>query len=87
MNNSWPIQGIVYLRALHRLYRANGMTFVILYTKSCNILLMQSAAGMKISSTQSLGLSVSRTQSGLPRIIPRLARERIRKGDVQTLKI
>lgn len=87
MNNSWPIQGIVYLRALHKLYKKNGMTFVILYTKSCNILLMQSAAGMKITSTQSLGVSVARTKSGLPRIIPRLSRQRIRDGDVQTLRV
>lgn len=48
---------------------------------------MQAAAGMKIPSTQSLGLSVARTNSGYPRIIPRLARERIRKGDVETLRV
>jgi hypothetical protein len=48
---------------------------------------MQAVAGMKIPSTQALGPGVARTRSGLPRVIPAVIRDRIRRGDTFLLRI
>jgi hypothetical protein len=48
---------------------------------------MQAVGGMKIKSTQSLGIAVSRSSDGLPRIIPRLQRSLIRAGNVKAIRI
>lgn len=62
------------------------MRFVIIYTKTCHILLMQSMNNMKVP-PQLLGAAVARTKRGIPRIIPRLQREALRKGDSMLLRI
>jgi len=48
---------------------------------------MQAAGGMKIPSTQKLGVAVARTKGGLPRLIPKIIRNKIRQGDVVAVKL
>lgn len=59
------------------------------YLKTCSVLLQQYVArndatydGRKIG-----GVAVSCTRKGLPRLIPRLERIKIRKGDVNTITL
>lgn len=71
---------VVYIRFLYRLYQSGGIKLVVLYTKTCTILLMQAGQGMNVA-PHSLGCAVSRTRDGLPRLIPKLHRQRIRRGE------
>jgi hypothetical protein len=77
---------VVYLRYLHRLYKSGGVKFVVIYTKACHILLLQSMGGMKVA-PQHLGVAVSRNRHGIPRIIPRLHRQALKQGDTKLLRI
>jgi hypothetical protein len=77
---------VVYLRYLHRLYKSGGIKFVVLYTKACHILLMQSLGGMKVA-PQLLGVAVSRNRHGIPRVIPRLHRQALKQGDAKLTKL
>lgn len=58
------------VREFRSLAKSNGLGFLVKYLKACNVLVMQGLAGMKIKATQDLGLAVSRTRRGLPRILP-----------------
>jgi len=64
-----------------------GPSGTVKYLKACYVLTMQAVGGMKIKSTQSLGIAVARSVDGLPRIIPRLQRDMIRRGDRKALRI
>jgi len=75
-----------FVRQCQHLARTNNIPFLVKYLKACHVLLMQAAAGMKIPASQSLGVAVSRTRGGIPRIVPALLRERIRGGDVKAIK-
>jgi hypothetical protein len=57
------------------------------YLKSCVSLLMQALAGVQHRSTQELGVAVSRNNRGLPRIIPRLHRIKIREGNTEYIRL
>ena len=48
---------------------------------------MQAASGMRIPATQSLGVAVSRTRKGLPRILPRLLRDQILQNDSKSIRL
>lgn len=72
---------------MKEIVRKNGLAFSIKYLKACSVLLMQSSSGMIIPSTRPLGVAVSRTKSGLPRIIPSEIRKRIRQDDKVALRV
>jgi len=74
-------------RCCYRIARQGGVKFLVLYLKACHILVMQSAAGMRIPATQSLGVAVSRTKKGVPRILPTLVRQRILAGDQLMIRL
>lgn len=78
---------VVYVRVLYRLYRNQGTKGVVIATKSWYVLTMQAVGGMVIPATQLLGCAVARSSDGLPRVIPRQSRQRIREGDIAHLKI
>lgn len=65
----------------------SGRPGLVLYLKACNVLLMQSTGGMILKGTRDLGVAVSRTSDGIPRIIPRVMRNMIRQGDRNALRI
>jgi len=75
------------MRAFYRLFRLSGRKGLVLYTKNCYILTMQSVGGHRLHATHSLGMSVKRDRGGLPKIIPREHRRRIRQGDKAILRV
>jgi hypothetical protein len=78
---------ISYIRNLHKIQRKNGIPFTVNYLKACVTLLMQSLSGEKHESTRPLKVAVSRTNSGLPRIIPRLHRAKIKEGNIGYIRL
>lgn len=76
-----------YLLTTKKLVKSNGLPWVVKYLKACTVLLMQSTGGHKIKDPRKLGLAVSRTGNGLPRIIPSIWRERIRRGDKKAIRV
>lgn len=78
---------VFIFRRFHAIAAKGGVKFLVLYLKACHVLVMQSAAGMKIPATQSLGVAVSRTKKGVPRILPSLLRERILAGDKLAIRL
>jgi len=71
---------VSFIRTLLPLAKRSGVKYVVLYLKVCNMLLMQYVAGQVPVNPRTLGLAVSQTQSGLPRIIPRVHRQFIIEG-------
>lgn len=78
---------ISFSRRCYQIVAKNNVKFLVLYLKACHVLVMQSAAGMKIPSTQSLGVAVSRTGRGVPRILPSLMRSKILMGDQRSIRL
>lgn len=74
-------------RSCYQIVAKNNVKFLVLYLKACHVLVMQSAAGMKIPATQSLGVAVSRTRKGVPRILPSLLRSKILAGDPRAIRL
>lgn len=64
---------------MNTLAKSNGVPYVVRYLKACSVLLQQSRGGYRYSSTRDLGLAVSRTKSGIPRVIPAIHRRLIYK--------
>lgn len=84
---SWTRSSVVFIRQYWRLRTMMGPNGTVKYLKACYVLTMQATGGMKLKSSQSLGIAVSRSSDGLPRIIPRLQRMAIRSGDRKALRI
>lgn len=59
---------------LQAIRKAQGKRGLTLYLKSSSVALQQSLAGYRIDNMTEVGPRISRTNSGLPRIIPRLHR-------------
>lgn len=74
---------------IYKLAKANSVNFVILYLKTCSIMLQQSVAKHTVkTNSREIGMvAVSATRSGLPRIIPRVHRVLIRRGNTKTITL
>lgn len=94
---NWAIRGgntaalarsaVVCMRVFHQLSRSQGRKGLVLYTKNCYVLTMQAVGGHRLHASHSLGMAVGRDRGGLPSIIPREHRRRIRQGDKTILRI
>lgn len=78
---------VYFVRFLFKLNKTNGIAYVAKYLKSCTSLLMQSLSGEPHGSSQELGLAVSRTNRGLPRIIPAVHRVHIKAGNLYYIRL
>jgi len=79
---------VICVRFFHSLYRSQGIRGLVLYTKNAYILLMQAVAtGKRPHNARNLGSVVGLDRSGIPSVIPREHRRRIRSGDRQILRI
>jgi hypothetical protein len=87
ITKSWVKVIVTYVRYLYYLNKQNGPSFTAKYLKSCVSILMQALAGVKHHSTQELGVAISRSNRGLPRIIPRLHRMQIREGNIVYIRL
>jgi len=77
----------LFATEIHRIYKRNGMDYLILYLKTSAVMLQQSVARniTKNSSRDISKVAVSSTRAGLPRIIPSQQRVLIRQGDLKTI--
>jgi hypothetical protein len=78
---------VSYVRFLYRLSKRSGIPYTVKYLKSSVTLLMQALSGEKHSSSQELGLAISRTRFGLPRVIPAVHRKHIRNGNIYYIRL
>jgi len=82
-----------YLRAffkeVFKLVRCSGLSYTIKYLKTCSVMMQQYVARdtTRPHSRQVGGVAVAVTRRGLPRIIPREVRLRIRKSDTVTITL
>jgi len=83
---NWARITIRFLKQLNLIKRANGTKGVVLYLKTCSVLLQQVCAGYKISDIGPLGFRVGRSNSGLPSIIPSYHRKLITRGNTLVIK-
>lgn len=70
-----------------RLARKSGIKYLVLYLKASQVLLQQSIGGQKLPDTRPLKVAVSRSRSGLPRLIPREHRLLIKKMSRRTIRL
>lgn len=78
---------IYFIRTLHKIQKKNGIPFTVNYLKACVTLLMQALSGEKHKTTRDLKVAVSRTNGGLPRIIPRVHRRHIKEGNIYYIRL
>lgn len=69
-----------FLRQCSKLAKRSGVKYLVLYLKASQVLLQQSVGGYIISDTRLLKVAVSRSRSGLPRLIPSRNRLNILNG-------
>lgn len=80
-NKSSAKKSYDFIRFCHKMHRDSGIKFLVLYLKASQVLLQQCIGGYKVPDTRAFKVAVSRTRTGMPRIIPKLSREKIRSRD------
>jgi len=78
---------VLFATWCNNLYRKQGRKGLVLSLKAATVLLMQACAMTPIKDAGRLGPRLSRTKGGLPRVIPRLDREKIRSGNTFVIRI
>jgi len=86
MTSAIARSAVVAIRHFYGIYRSQGVKGLVLRTKSLYVLTMQSHGGHIVPS-QDLGPAVARSGSGLPRLIPKEHRMKIRAGEVFYLRL
>jgi hypothetical protein len=76
---------IKFYKFLYHLYKSGGFPFIVKYLKTSSVLLQQAVAGARHPG-QPLGAAVATTSTGIPRIIPRELRARIRSRDRKVIQ-
>jgi hypothetical protein len=77
---------VVFSRHIFYLYRHNGAKGACLILKVYAVTLQQAIGGHIVYDLTELKFRISRTNRGLPRVIPVIHRELIRKGDVKLIQ-
>lgn len=77
---------LVFLRHLYRLFKYNGAKGACLILKVYAVTLQQSIGGHVVRDLTELKFRVSRTNGGLPRVIPVQLRKAIREGDTHVIR-
>jgi len=75
------------IRTMFDLTRKNGKVGLVKYLKVCSVCLQQCIGGHVLSDVGELGMRISRTDSGIPRIIPPYHRELIRQGRPEIIRL
>lgn len=76
-----------FARTCTKMHRTRGPKGLALYLKAACVITQQIAGGMRTASPAELGANVSRTKSGVPRIIPQYHRAAILSGDVGVIRL
>lgn len=78
---------IAFARFAQPMVRNQGFKGFAVYSKACQTLLIKSVAGSPIKSVfEAFKVNVSITRDGLPKLIPKNHRIRIRRGDVHIIR-
>jgi len=74
---------------IYYLAKSNDVNFVVMYLKTCAVMLQQYVAKhtVKTNSREIGSVAVSATRCGLPRIIPRVQRVLIRRGNTKAITL
>jgi hypothetical protein len=83
---NWVRLCVLLLRAAHKIYIKQGLPGYSKYLKTCSVLVQQVACGYVISDVSAIGPRVSRSKSGIPRLLPVTLRRRIENGDTLAIK-
>lgn len=75
------------IQTMFTLTNKNGKVGLVKYLKVCSVCLQQCIGGHVLSDVGELGMRISRTNSGIPRIIPPFHRELIRQGDPTIIRL
>jgi len=78
---------VVFTRQVFQLIKHNGAKGLCLTLKVYAVTLQQAVGGHRVKDLTELKFRVSRTNKGIPRIIPRVHRDMISKGDISTIKL
>lgn len=86
ISQDWVKVVYSYLRRVAYLRKKTGLKGTVSYLKACYVLTQQAMSGYMIPDTSPLKCRVSRTNSGIPRIIPNHHRKMIRMGNLKVLQ-
>lgn len=86
-NNSLIVGLVSFSKDCAKIAKSSGVKYLVTYLKACQVLLQQSIGGYKVHNTRQLNGAISRTKSGLPRIIPAYHRYQIRMMRRQYIRI
>lgn len=78
---------ITFLFKCHSIHRTSGPIYQVNYLKANYVNLQQALGGSPLSDLGPLKSRFSRTNRGLPRIIPMIHRKRLRSGDVFIIRL
>lgn len=85
LTRHWILTIYHYGRFVQHLIKRSGSRGCVIYLKACHVLLQQVAGGQLLDDTRRLGCAVSRSHSGLPRVIPIYHRKMILEGNRWTV--
>jgi hypothetical protein len=76
-----------FSRFCYRHGKSSGVKHLVLYLKASQVLLQQSIGGQRLADTRPLKVTVGRSRSGIPLLIPRADRVKIRSLDARCIKM
>lgn len=77
---------LCFIHSCKGVHRAQGMKGLVIWLKANTVILQQALGGFVLKNMTPLGCRVSRTQSGLPRLILAMDRTKIRNGDTNMIR-
>lgn len=81
LTDGWVSLTVVVITRAHKILQKQGLAGLVKYLKVCSVLVQQVIGGHVEHDLTSLGPRVSRSKSGLPRLLPVSARRKILQGD------
>lgn len=76
-----------FMISFYKIYHKQGLKGLVLYLKACSVATQQSLGGYIVADSAKFGkCRISRTNRGLPRIIPRDLRTQIRASDLRVIR-
>lgn len=84
---TWVTLFYTFGKQIKRICKSQGLPGLVRYCKVAYVTTQQSAGGYRVQDITSLGCRISRTTSGLPRIINKVHRRQIRNGNTAVLRM
>jgi len=87
LNQSWVVKVYITIGRLNLIYKRQGAAGTVKFLKAAAVLLQQVIGAHKLDDMSGLGIRISRTKSGLPRIICSDHRRLIRQQHILTVRL